>query len=230
MSETGGKPQGRILNEVQFTSTKRENLHLLYAKNVLSKPTSFFVDLEKQVKWNTGDLAKVKLFGKWHNIPRKQAAYGDEGLSYRFSGNTIPAKPWIPCLQQLRDELSELLQHNFNFVLINRYKDGQDHIGYHKDDERELDPDAPIISISLGQGRDFLLQHQDSRGQQKKRDVPQVSILLEPNSMLLMMPPTNQFWFHSLPVRKSQPGVRINLTFRVFKPEIAMRTSSSSRP
>lgn len=37
---------------------------------------------------------------------------------------------------------------------------------------------------------------------------------LEHGSLLLMNPPTNQVWYHSLPPRKACPGVRVNLTFR----------------
>ena len=45
-----------------------------------------------------------------------------------------------------------------------RYKDGQDHIGEHRDDERELAPGSPIASVSFGACRDFFFRHKDSRG------------------------------------------------------------------
>jgi alkylated DNA repair dioxygenase AlkB len=96
-----------------------------------------------------------------------------------------------------------------------RYRDGKDHMGEHRDDEKELDQKSGIASVSLGQVRDFVLRHSDARGK-KKRSIPPVKIPLGHGSLLLMKPPTNTFWYHSIPQRKSLPGVRINLTFRLI--------------
>lgn len=67
-----------------------------------------------------GALAKVQVFGKWHSIPRKQATYGDAGLTYTFSGLTLTPKPWIPVLEHVRDQIYGVTGQTFNFVLINR--------------------------------------------------------------------------------------------------------------
>lgn len=93
-----------------------------------------------------------------------------------------------------------------------RYRDGSDHISEHRDDEKDLDHSAPIASLSFGQTRDFVLKHSDLR--RKIRHVDPVKISLEHGSLLLMNPPTNRYWYHSLPPRKSAIGVRVNLTFR----------------
>lgn len=144
-----------------------------------------------------------------------QVAFGDLGLSYKFSGNTVPAKPWPSALLYVRDMLTRLTGYCFNFVLVNRYRDGRDYIAEHRDDERELDPAVPIASLSLGCARDFVFRHHDARkrGPQKREILP-VKLLLEHGSLLMMNPPTNKLWFHSLPQRKNCPGVRLNLTFR----------------
>lgn len=68
----------------------------------------------------TGALARVQVFGKWHSVPRKQATYGDAGLTYTFSGLTLSPKPWIPVLERVRDRVSGLTGQTFNFVLVNR--------------------------------------------------------------------------------------------------------------
>ena len=95
-----------------------------------------------------------------------------------------------------------------------RYKDGQDHMGEHRDDEKELDPLCPIASVSLGAARDFIFRHRDARGKQSSRQIEPVKLELTHGSLLLMNPPTNTFWYHSLPVRKRVLLPRINLTFR----------------
>lgn len=87
-------------------------------------------------------------------------------------------------------------------------------MGEHRDDEAELDEKTPIASISLGQHRDFVFRHKDCRNKNSTRKIEPVKMVLENGSLLLMNWPTNRYWYHSLPVRKKLPGVRINLTFR----------------
>ncbi|MBN3304242.1 ALKB2 demethylase, partial [Amia calva] len=161
-----------------------------------------FKQLEEEVEYFSGERAKVQVFGKFYNVPRKQATYGDPGLLYSFSGVHLSAKPWTAVLEQIRDAVTKATGHIFNFVLVNRYKDGQDHIGEHRDDERELDPTCPIASVSLGAARDFV------------RRIPPVKLELQHGSLLLMNPPTNTYWYHSLPTRKRVLAPRVNLTFR----------------
>ncbi|KAK2837283.1 hypothetical protein Q5P01_014495 [Channa striata] len=173
-----------------------------------------FIQLEDEVMYSTGEEAKVKVFGKVYNIPRKQATYGDAGLTYTYSGVTRSACTWTPTLEYIRDAVTKTTGYTFNFVLINRYKDGQDHIGEHRDDEKELDPLCPIASVSLGAARDFIFRHRDTRGKQNCRHIEPVKMELAHGSLLLMNQPTNTYWYHSLPVRKKVLLPRINLTFR----------------
>ncbi|KAG8521228.1 DNA oxidative demethylase ALKBH2, partial [Galemys pyrenaicus] len=157
---------------------------VLFGKN---EADDIFQELEKEVEYFTGALTRVQVFGKWHPVPRKQATYGDAQLTYTFSGLTLSPKPWIPVLERIRDRVSLVTGQTFNFVLVNRYKDGCDHIGEHRDDERELAPGSSIASLAHG-------------------------------SLLMMNPPTNTHWYHSLPVRKKILAPRVNLTFRKILP------------
>ncbi|XP_065746564.1 DNA oxidative demethylase ALKBH2 [Phocoena phocoena] len=177
-----------------------------------------FQELEKEVEYFTGALARIQVFGKWHNVPRKQATYGDTGLTYTFSGLTLSPKPWVPVLERIRDRVSVVTGQHFNFVLVNRYKDGRDHIGEHRDDERELAPGSPIASVSFGACRDFFFRHKDSRGKHPSRRLGVVRLQLAHGSLLMMNHPTNTHWYHSLPVRKNVLAPRVNLTFRKILP------------
>ncbi|XP_041955657.1 DNA oxidative demethylase ALKBH2 isoform X1 [Alosa sapidissima] len=173
-----------------------------------------FNALERELEYFTGDQAKVQVFGKSYSVPRKQATYGDEGLMYSFSGVHLLARTWTPTLENIRDTVTKATGHTFNFVLVNRYKDGLDHMGEHRDDERELDPSCPIASVSLGAARDFVFRHRNSRGGAGRGGPPPVKLELAHGSLLLMNAPTNTNWYHSLPVRKKSQMPRINLTFR----------------
>ncbi|XP_009982204.1 PREDICTED: alpha-ketoglutarate-dependent dioxygenase alkB homolog 2, partial [Tauraco erythrolophus] len=160
------------------------------------------------------ERTKLHVFGKWHDIPRKQVTYGDPELTYTYSGVTFSPKPWIPVLNRIRDRVTSDTGHTFNFVLINRYKDGEDHIGEHRDDERELVPRSPIASVSFGACRDFVFRHCDSRGKNATRRIKPIKLQLAHGSLLLMKYPTNVYWYHSLPIRKRVLAPRVNLTFR----------------
>lgn len=175
---------------------------------------SLYKQLEEEVVYLTGDKAKVQVFGKIYSVPRKQATYGDPGLTYTYSGVRHTASRWTPTLKYIRDAVTKATGQTFNFVLINRYKDGNDHMGEHRDDERELDPLCPIASVSLGAARDFVFRHRESRGKQSRRQIDPVKLELCHGSLLLMNPPTNTDWYHSLPARKRVLNPRINLTFR----------------
>uniref|UniRef100_A0A3Q3XIP8 DNA oxidative demethylase ALKBH2 n=1 Tax=Mola mola TaxID=94237 RepID=A0A3Q3XIP8_MOLML len=179
---------------------------LLFSKE---EADQLFRKLEQEVVYTT---SKVQLFGKVYNIPRKQATYGDAGLTYTYSGFKRSACPWTPTLEYIRDAVTKTTGQTFNFVLIN-YKDGQDHMGEHRDDEKELDPLCPIASVSLGAARDFIFRHRDARGKESRRQIEPVKLELAHGSLLLMNSPTNTLWYHSLPVRKKISQPRINLTF-----------------
>lgn len=160
----------------------------------------------------------VKLMGRVCPIPRQQAAFGDPGLSYTFSGVTLPASPWTPTLLKLKDSVEEAIDQPFNFVLVNHYRTGSDHMGEHRDNEQELCPQAPIASLSFGQERDFVFRHRDARGRgARRKEIKPVKVCLAHGSLLVMYPPTNREWYHSLPARKNAPWARLNLTFRKMK-------------
>lgn len=169
---------------------------------------------EESLEYFTGDLTRIKVYGKWHDIPRKQVSHGDTGVTFKYSGLTVPAKPWTPLLLEIRDRIEEVTGHKFNFVLINRYADGNNYMGEHRDDEKDLVATSPIASLSLGQHRDFVFRHCEARGAQAKRKIAPVKLELEHGSLLVMNYPTNIYWYHSLPVRKKALNVRVNMTFR----------------
>lgn len=168
--------------------------------------------------WLSEEEAKVKVWGKWHNIPRKQQAFYFNGqkLCYKFSNNLFEAKPArdIPVLVDVKNFLESKTGDKYNFVLVNLYKDGRHCVGWHRDDESEMNILAPIASISIGQHRDFVFRDYTNKKVKRKFE-------LKDNDLLIMKYPTNLYWEHSLPKRSvnSAPLPRVNLTFRRFLPQ-----------
>ncbi len=167
-----------------------------------------FDRLLDEIPWQEG---KVSLFGREHPIPRLQAWVGDSGARYRYSGVDLEPVPWTPSLLKILEDLSTIRPDaRFNSVLANLYRDGNDSMGWHSDDEPELGEEPTIASVSLGASRDFRMRHR------VRQEVESVTLPLESGSLLLMEGTTQSHWQHSLPRRtgKNCPGPRINLTFR----------------
>ncbi len=118
----------------------------------------------------------------------------------------MPA-PWTPALTKVRIQLEKATGSRFNSVLLNYYRSGQDSMGWHRDNERELGPEPLIASVSLGETRRFLMQHVKDKNLRWK-------IELCHGSALIMMGQRQKLWRHCLPKSKTRYNPRVNLTFR----------------
>lgn len=165
-----------------------------------------FQTLLNQIKWRQD---KMKIYGKEVNLPRKTAWYGDRNMSYKFSGIHLDPEPWIPTLLQVKKKVEEIAKVNFNSVLLNLYRDGNDGISWHTDAEPELGQNPVIASVSFGGTRRFMFRHKHN--QDLKAEIELVH-----GSFLLMAGVTQHFWQHQIPKTSKQVQPRINLTFRVI--------------
>jgi len=169
----------------------------------------------------------ISLYGRRHLLPRLTCWMADPGCGYRYSGLDNVLEPWSPAAAELRQELEALCGWCFNSLLINRYRDGRDAMGWHADDEPELHPAAPIASLSLGASRDFRLRPRPSpraggpppAGYSPGSEAcTPFNLELAHGDLLLMEPPTQLWWQHAVPRRLRVPRQRLNLTFRVVRP------------
>ena len=150
----------------------------------------------------------ITMYGKTHPLPRQTAWYGEKGLVHSYSGITMVAITWTPLLLKLKNQLEEELKTKLNSVLINYYRDGNDHMSYHSDDEKELGVNPVIASLSFGATRSFQLKHKyDSN---KKT----ISIAITDGSLVVMKDELQHFWVHKIAKTAKKIGPRLNLTFR----------------
>ena len=195
---------------IKWNVYEYNHLSLKYCKLFSNQEaTSLFNKLEDEIEYLSSKNSMVKVYGSYYIIPRKQAAYGEENVTYTYSHVTIPAKPWTQTLLEIKKAVEEISSCTYNFVLVNRYADGKDKMGFHQDDEKDLDPNAPIASVSLGAERDFIFKYHDPM-----LGIANYKMLLQHGSLLLMLNETNKYWQHALPARAKCTVPRINLTFR----------------
>lgn len=149
----------------------------------------------------------IKLFGRSVMQPRLTAYYGDEGVQYSYSGVTMHPEQWTETLQEIKLRLERKFITTFNAALLNYYRDGNDAMGWHRDNEKELGKYPVIASVSLGEPRIFQFRSYEEK-------MPIVSVELNHGSVLLMRGETQQYWEHQLPRTKKVKSARVNLTFR----------------
>jgi alkylated DNA repair dioxygenase AlkB len=157
--------------------------HFQYSSDFLPPAAAdvYFQQLMREIDWRQD---KLKLYGREHAIPRLHQWYADVGVSYSWSGIKMAPLSWIPPLSRLREDVQQSTGHAFNSVLANLYRDGNDSMGWHADDEPELGTDPVIASISLGAERDFQIRQRKTG--ETSRTGPATSILLSHGSLLLM--------------------------------------------
>jgi len=155
----------------------------------------------------------ISFGGKPVLIPRLQAWYGDKNSRYGYSGLALNPLPWTPLLSALRSRVEDAVALPFNSALVNYYRNGQDSVAWHSDDEKELGSDPVIASLSLGATRRFDLRHRQNKGQK-------FSCELAGGSLLVMGSGIQHNWQHQVPKQPIIEKGRINLTFRWVKPDI----------
>lgn len=166
-----------------------------------------FTSLLGSTNWQESD---VLVWGKWHKQPRLVAWHGDKGASYAYSGNRMDPLPWSEDLSQLRSRVEHECNARFNSVLLNLYRDENDRMGWHSDNEPELGESPIIASVSLGATRNLLFKHRSDKMLRTHR-VP-----LPHGSLLIMSGDTQRNWLHAINKESKPIGKRINLTFRLI--------------
>lgn len=197
-------------------SHKREwllenNSRLVLYFDVLEKTATnnYFTALTNNIDWQQSE---IKIAGRMIKIPRLNAWYGDANARYQYSGKWFDPLPWLAELLEIREQIQHLTENDFNSVLANLYRDGQDSVAWHADDEPQLGRNPAIASLTLGDTRRFQLKHK------RDKSIPRIDIDLPDNSLLVMDGELQHHWIHKVPKTRKTVEPRINLTFRRVLP------------
>ncbi|PAW08988.1 alpha-ketoglutarate-dependent dioxygenase AlkB [Vibrio sp. V1B] len=176
---------------------------IYYDPNFLSnlEADRYFSNLRSTLPWQQ---ERITMFGRSVLQPRLQAWHGD--VAYTYSGLTMSPHPWTPDLNELKTRCEAIANVQFNSVLANLYRHGQDSMGWHQDNEPELGRNPVIASVNLGETRRFLLRNLHCK--------TQLEYELSHGALLLMAGELQHHWKHAVPKTAKPKGERINLTFR----------------
>ncbi len=184
-----------------------ENGEYIFYPNFFSKSESdsFLNKLRSNIIWKQESM---NMYGKKIDFPRLTAWYGNNDKPYSFSGITLQPLPWNSEIITIKRKIESIAKAEFNSVLLNLYRDGNDSISWHTDAEKELGINPVIASANFGATRKFQLRHIYTK--------EKLEIELTHGSLLIMQGEMQHFWQHQVPKTKQKVGDRINLTFRVI--------------
>lgn len=187
---------------------KLQDAELLYHPSFFDKAESdrIFKTLLETIEWKQD---KIMMYGKELPLPRLSAWYGDNNKPYTYSGITLNPLPWTDELLMIKEKIEVEAKVKFSSVLINRYRDGQDYVGWHTDAEKELGKNPIIGSVNFGATRKFQLRRIDDHKEK-------FEVELKHGTFLVMGGATQHFWQHQVPKTATKIGERLNLTFRVI--------------
>ena len=177
----------------------------IYYGSILNEETlpSIYTNLFNKIAWQQD---QIMMFGKAITTKRKVAFYADNQIDYTYSSVKKKGLPWTPELIQIKNLIESHTGARYNACLLNLYHTGEEGMGWHSDDEKEIILNSSIASLSIGAERKFAFKHKVSK--------ETMSIMLENGSLLEMKGAIQQHWWHSLPKTKKVGTPRINLTFR----------------
>jgi len=160
-------------------------------------------ELLNKIAWQQDQIV---MFGKAITTKRKVAFYADNHIDYTYSSVKKKGLAWTPELLQIKNLIESHTGAIYNACLLNLYHTGEEGMGWHSDDEKEIIVNSSIASLSIGAERKFAFKHKATK--------ETVSVMLENGSLLEMKGSIQQNWWHSLPKTKKIGTPRINLTFR----------------
>jgi alkylated DNA repair dioxygenase AlkB len=177
---------------------------LLIPKFLLPGQTEpLFQQIMNETVWEKPEMV---MFGKKYSQAGLSTWYTDTEIPYVYSGITRQPHQMTVALANILRLCEVATSASFNSVLVNLYRDGNDSVSWHADNE-EINGSEPVIaSVSLGATRRFDLRHKES-GETVRVD-------LEDGSLLVMSGLSQHCWVHQIAKTKAKVGPRINLTFR----------------
>jgi nicotinamidase-related amidase/glutathione S-transferase len=191
-----------------------------------------FDKLREEVQWK-------RMSHQGGQVPRLVAVQGEVGPDgnipvYRHpSDESPPLLPFSQTVKAIKTEIEKHLGHPLNHVLIQYYRDGNDHISEHSDKTLDIVKGSYIANVSLGAERTmtFRTKRRDrdpsqdgvSSPEGPKRTIQRAK--LPHNSLCRLSLQSNMKWLHAIrqdkrlkkeksPAELAYEGGRISLTFR----------------
>lgn len=166
-----------------------------------------------QLPWR---VQQTEVAGKLYMPKRETLGFADVKSTNLLDNRSFYGITYPNYFRELRSKVQSIIMNNIsemektpdmNYTWGNRYRDGSDKVGKHKDNEKWHCKIDPIISASFGDYRHFDIYDDYKR-------IERVDLGF--GDIFLMMPGFQQLYYHAVPTQKSVTDSRINLTFRTI--------------
>lgn len=176
----------------------------LYSLNILGDIN--FLKIIKEIENKLIMYPKIKIFNKEATQHRCVGFFSNDSIGYHYSGQLAKSQSLENNMKQLLDIVNYKFSSKFNGILVNYYKDGNDYIGKHSDDEKNLDTNG-VVSISYGASRKFRIRNKKSG--KKVKD-----IIINNGDIVHMGGDFQKEYTHEIPIEKKVKDSRYSFTFR----------------
>ncbi|MDB5115882.1 MAG: alpha-ketoglutarate-dependent dioxygenase AlkB [Mucilaginibacter sp.] len=166
--------------------------------------------MQKFIREMPWQQRSVLMYGKEVITPRLTVWYGDQDADYSVTGDRAIPLPWTEELLMIKNRIEPLAGIRFNTVLLNYYRDGNDSVSWHSDNDGVPGKNRIVASVSFGQARNFDVREKDDHAKK-------YTIELQNGSYLLMKGNFQDQWQHRIAKSTKPMKPRINLTFRILK-------------
>jgi len=187
-----------------------ENNPLIYYPEFfdINRSEKMFAYFKNNIKWAHDEY---NFNGTIVKSPRLVSMYSSTGdKDYTYSGQTKKSYKYTKSIDYIANEIETFLNLEkgyFNGCLLNYYRNGEDSISYHNDNEKDMDDNGIIAVLSIGEERTFYIKH-NKTGQT-------IRTKLKDCSLSIMNPICQRQWKHAI-LKEKDKSERISLTFRKF--------------
>ena len=102
-------------------------------------------DLFETIPWKQDE---VVMFGKKVITKRKVAWYADAGITYTYAGDKKSGLEWTSALLDIKQKVEAMTGAKYNACLLNLYHEGEEGMGWHQDNEKEIVEASSIASLT----------------------------------------------------------------------------------
>lgn len=170
-------------------------------------------------------------------IPRVQKWYHLENMYFSNDWSTTTKyERWVShnydeTLLELQNYLQKKMNNldltykgyripSFNSCLINKYRNGNDSIKRHSDNQTNFGENPTILGLSLGESRTISFERREYDNlkpkniKKNKNKKDNFNLELENNSIFIMAGSSQKYFTHEVKKESNKHNVRFNLTFR----------------
>ena len=186
-----------MLEENQRYVYPRHIPHLIFSHLMAGPQVAkrWFQECKENTKWTQGTL---KVYNRECTEPRLTAYFSDIS-DYKYSGKVAKATPFgeSKVVSEILNYVHQALRPDirFNSCLMNYYRNGDDRVGWHSDNDALYGEDPIVATVTLGVARDFDMRFRADHSKKCR-------VTMQPGSLLLMGGSMQRYWHHQIPPRK----------------------------